>query len=37
MASRKGLNKVITIKDNLARVLKHEGVIGYIILKKSAG
>ena len=37
MASRKGLNKVIAIKDNLARVLKHEGVIGYIILKKSAG
>ena len=37
MAPRKGQNKVIMIKDNLARVMKHEGVIGYIILKKTAG
>ena len=37
MAPRKGTNKVIMIKDNLGRVLKHEGVIGYIIIKKSAG
>ena len=29
--------QVVVIKDTLARMMKQEGVVGYVIVKRSAG